>query len=543
MSIISSIQDPEAAAEAPTHKGHDKKQTPQGKNQPRSAPNISLNIHSHVAQHELYIVAIFGVLLQTTVLVYAYFSTYNSVWSHKLKSSPEAWAWYCTLTGTLGVVTGMLGCSYIIDKSTSEEKHLIARGEGHILWLQRGETVNDQVFHSHAIFAKDKKSVIMTSRRNDKVTDPTQLESHFFEYGTIASALLSLVGFVVQFMGLRGMHWSVSVAQVGATMVMTTLRAIVRRGLSDCPGAQKLPPGHEMDWLAVRFASCDDRLKLWEGLDRTPKAPPKKRLRKMFRQTPVPYSRVPTNDFWGEGSYDWGIVTGARSSGYEPLELIDPPSNRAQRIVNSRKRLAYLTQWSGPSSDKATSVAAAIEHVMNTPGLFESSEETFSWSMTAEFQGVLETIQFRVDKVSERWAVDLAEIEAVLSLWEFSVDQYWNDDLVQGRRGGWDMRGAWLKSGKASTQEGVRLLGPSMPLSRRDMKWWVSDGAKGVLQVDLSQGAASLDSTVSITKGDYKVVGFGGRELEDGTWNTQPLSEIPIEMARENEVITTPLAL
>lgn len=79
MSIISSTQDPEAAAEASMYEGHDKKQMLQGKNQPRSAPNISLNIHNHVAQHELYIVAIFGVLLQTTVLVYAYFSTYNSV--------------------------------------------------------------------------------------------------------------------------------------------------------------------------------------------------------------------------------------------------------------------------------------------------------------------------------------------------------------------------------------------------------------------------------------------------------------------------------
>lgn len=437
----------------------------------------------------------------------------------------------------------MLGCSYIIDKSTSEEKYPVVRGEGHILWLQRGETVNDQVFHSHAIFAKNKKSVIMTSRRKDKRTDPTQLESHFFEYGTTASALPSLVGFVVQFMGLRGMHWSVSVAQVGATMVMTTLRAIVRRGLSNRPGAQKLPPGHEMDWLAVRFASGGDRLKLWEGPDRTPKAPPKERLRKLFGRTPASYSRVATNDFWGEGSYDWGIVTGARSSGYEPLKPIHPPSNSAQRIVNSRKRLAYLTQWSGASSDKAISVAAAIEHVMNTPGLFESNEKTFSWSMTAEFQGVLETIQFRVGKDSAKWAVDLAEVEAVLSLWEFSVDQYGDDDSVQGRGGGCDMRGAWLRSGKASTQEGVRLLGPSTPLSRRDMKWWVGDGAKGVLQVDLSQRADSSDSTVCIRNSDYKVVGFGGRKLEDGTWNTQPLSETPIEIAQREEVITLPLAL
>jgi hypothetical protein len=69
--IVPSTQDIEAATEVPKHATDDNEKETQDKNRPKSAPNISLNIHTHEAQHELYVVAIFGVLLQTTVLVYA----------------------------------------------------------------------------------------------------------------------------------------------------------------------------------------------------------------------------------------------------------------------------------------------------------------------------------------------------------------------------------------------------------------------------------------------------------------------------------------
>lgn len=514
------------------------------KNRPSSAPNISLNIHSHVAEWELYVVAVIGTVVQTTVLVYAYYSTYNPSLRLRLDIlSPVVWAWYFTLIGTLSVVAGMLGCCYVIEKSTTEERYEITGGgEGHILWLQKGETVNDQVFYSHAIFAKNKRSIVMTSRRNDKFTNPKYFDSQAYEYGTTAASLLSLVGFIVQFMGLRGMHWSIPVAQVTATIIMTSLRAVVRRGLSECPYSQQLPAEYEMDWLATRFAEDDDRLRLWEGPGHTPTNPVQTSWGKMFRRASVVNSEATSDEFWEKGCCRWSIITGRRSSGYEPSEPIDSGTsgtahNRAQRVVEARKRLGYLTRWPGAYPGRATSVAAAIERVMNTPSLFNSSEGVFVWSMNADVgRGVPETIEFKVENVSGEWKADLAEIEAALSLWMFSVHE---DEKVSSTGNKKDGKGAWLRSGKASREQCIRLLGPSVPLSRRDMKWWIGDGLRKVLEVDLSKPITDVpDSTITIKANDRRVVGFGDGQLVDGDYKTQLLSEISIENVLNEEVIT-----
>src|SRR5690606_31384917 len=64
--------------------------------------------------------------------------------------------------------------------------------------------------------------------------------------------------FVVQFVGLRGMHWSASVVQLGAIAIMAVLRALVRRSLAKNPKSRALLPGYELDWLAMVLA--DPRL-------------------------------------------------------------------------------------------------------------------------------------------------------------------------------------------------------------------------------------------------------------------------------------------
>lgn len=526
------------------------KNTPQHQKQEQmgSAPNISLNLHSHVNKFELYLVAIFGTVVQTAVLVYAHQSDYNSALRERLESTPVAWAWYCTLMGTIGVVVGMLCCSYIIDKSTIEERYPV---EGHIIWLQKGETVNDQVFHSHAIFANEKKSNIMTSRRNHRLVDSNNIDSRLFEYATTASTLLSLFGFIFQFMGLRGMHWSVSVAQVGATMVMTGLRAIVRRGLSECPRSQQLPPDHEMDWLAVRVSSVTDRARLWGAQETTLNRPAGSRWRNLtWRKTQLPYTKKETDGFWGQGCYSWGIITGPKGNGYETpmLDISGLPAvgrHSALEVVQARIRLGYLTRWPGGYSDEATSVAAAIEIMMNNNVLrdFDPEEKGFSWYMTARFQEFPENIKFAVHRNKDgEWKADLSEIEAVLSLWMFSVFEKENtapnEDSSLDER---DVGGDWLRSGKASTRKGIRLLGSSTPCLRRDIKWWTGNGAKAVAEIDLSQKSEDISESRIKISDDHKIVGFGGAELSTGTYKSKILAEIPIiEISLANEVTPPP---
>lgn len=67
--------------------------------------------------------------------------------------------------------------------------------------------------------------------------------------------MIGICDFIVQFIGLRGMHWSASAAQFGATGVMT-IKAFVRRDLAKSPKSQSLLSGHELDWLAMTAVDC-----------------------------------------------------------------------------------------------------------------------------------------------------------------------------------------------------------------------------------------------------------------------------------------------
>lgn len=61
---------------------------------------------------------------------------------------------------------------------------------------------------------------------------------------------VSLVGFILQFVGLRAMHWSASIFQLSATVLMSLVRVWVRTNLTTIPKHNKLVRDHELDCLA-----------------------------------------------------------------------------------------------------------------------------------------------------------------------------------------------------------------------------------------------------------------------------------------------------
>jgi len=70
-----------------------------------------------------------------------------------------------------------------------------------------------------------------------------------------------MAGFFIQFVGLRSLHWSAAVIQLGVTVVMTLVRAFARRGLSINPPFFKIQNRIPLEteevwagWLAWKFA-------------------------------------------------------------------------------------------------------------------------------------------------------------------------------------------------------------------------------------------------------------------------------------------------
>lgn len=90
---------------------------------------------------------------------------------------------------------------------------------------------------------------------------------------TIIAVSICLFGFIAQLyvvknvyaviltdmnsVGLRGLKWSVTIAQLMATAIMTLLRVVFRRDLVlDEVQREELPKGYELDWSAKRLTDC-----------------------------------------------------------------------------------------------------------------------------------------------------------------------------------------------------------------------------------------------------------------------------------------------
>lgn len=63
--------------------------------------------------------------------------------------------------------------------------------------------------------------------------------------------LTAVIGFVAQFVGLRALHWSATIVQLGIMLIMTAIRSWVRRGLAEDPKFYEILDGHELSWVAL----------------------------------------------------------------------------------------------------------------------------------------------------------------------------------------------------------------------------------------------------------------------------------------------------
>lgn len=105
----------------------------------------------------------------------------------------------------------MFICASVIEQSTLEEtwikNHNAKNSRMVCLWLQRRRVINDQEFDSFAIFAKKPVESVMTSRRRQPRGENMSYPSSITNIATACGLALSVFGFILNFMGLRGLHW------------------------------------------------------------------------------------------------------------------------------------------------------------------------------------------------------------------------------------------------------------------------------------------------------------------------------------------------
>ncbi|KAF8250928.1 hypothetical protein K440DRAFT_580078, partial [Wilcoxina mikolae CBS 423.85] len=261
-----------------------------------TAPNIALNISGQrVSDLEFKAVALIGTSLQMGVIVFAGLSVLWPPWNLEGKFTKGGkpvlpYAFPSMAVGTVALVVGMFLCAYIIERSTVEETWTIQQNKMRVAWLQKGGIVNDQQFDSYLILRNDATSKVPANSRGrvsvwwarlwtairvklranvkkyprlcqsllrwlgkdnrQRVMTSRKKQSPHHGPLTTVAVSLSLLGFVAQFVGLRGLNWWVAIAQLLAIAIMTVLRAVVRRNLVHDVKPQSIEIGYELDTVA-----------------------------------------------------------------------------------------------------------------------------------------------------------------------------------------------------------------------------------------------------------------------------------------------------
>jgi len=243
-------------------------------------PNLTLNAHAQIdGRFEIMLYAIIGVILQLGVLVFQGLVTYQWRWETSENLIAD-YAFPLASAGLVMVCTGVVICARIIEALTKEVRWIPAertkREKKHfqVLWIQQAD---QRVPDGYAIY-----------RDEHNTRDPTLMRPIWGSYRletlrlsvknkllvTVGTSLC-FVGFPLQLIGLRGLHYSATMAQLTATVIMTILRSVARRGLTPSCKVEPLERGYELDRVALKISGLQSyrpgpRFPYWKDIDRIP---------------------------------------------------------------------------------------------------------------------------------------------------------------------------------------------------------------------------------------------------------------------------------
>lgn len=508
------------------------------------APNLSLNIG--IKRRPVFFfwaIAVLGICLQASVLALAIAFTYV-LKIKKGEQLADPYACPLVLVGTALLCSGVFFCAFLIGRST--KKHIFTRKSRQIsstiYWVQPGgQVLGDQVFDSFCYSDHDEPLLRYISSQ--------KVRSGYSRIAVKVAIAFTILGFILQFIGLRGIHSGVAIAQLGAIIIMSTCRAWLRMQRLK-PGDNHLATrpdevvGHELDWLALHIGQKDMQRQLGHISNQSNSL-----------------SANSTSDTGPACTYLWRFC-GASSSMNTIMRGRSVPGTPrsprvASRILAYRARLAHLTLSPYSRAEKPLSagnfeagmvevretsqqLARAIEDTVNTifsrsPKIQQQwqSETSIRWeiacsigSISQKFTDndspldsfsemlVRDTSGFSLKRSSSDspWVLeDRLLLEALLGLWVWSIK---SDPRVEIK----DLQ-TQLYYSRAPDIPMRRIVATSKKIAKLDLKMWFGQGFPA-----LEKHTLCLDSRLHA---DPSIVLTGNKDKEP----FQPLStRLPTEL-------------
>ncbi|KAK6517030.1 hypothetical protein TWF506_006908 [Arthrobotrys conoides] len=450
-------------------------------------PNLSLNVGiTQLPKLVTYSAAVVGVVLQSGMLVFAALTvyTYPDKFLTAADKPAEPYAFPMTLAGTVLVCFGMFLCAFIIERSTDEvhykQRDPDPKNKCKIYWVQPGgQNIGDQVFGSFIGYS-EKLHYIRSTKADQGGGDVVVLW---------IAVITSVLGFILQFVGLRALHASVILFQVGATILMAIIRAMLRTQRLDSiqnvlgsydsrnggkhPFAQnpRLLHGHELDLLALHLFKADT---MTISIDKGAQLEIVPRQRR--KTSGVPNNNLEMNFDIGRGSPEnvtqpleareqlTDVTSSVKGPSWDDLEVRIAAKQLAATIEGVMEVLAALKsssispgeilKWKVTVNTTAISSLSRPTILSHPPGEDRASAHQYtseafalsSLSTRRHAQGscggipISDTFALFVEKGDGlSWKARLSQLEALIGLWALSITVYdirdeKEDDIIPNHR-------------------------------------------------------------------------------------------------------------
>ncbi|KAK5989716.1 hypothetical protein PT974_07975 [Cladobotryum mycophilum] len=442
-------------------------------------PNPSLNIGRRglmLSIINLWIASVFGILVQASLFLYATWATwYHSKFYAGGVGGNILPFFTLGVSGTVFLMAGMALSAKLID-TKSEERRFVdcAKEPGSLIfWLQPAQRIGDQRFNAFAHVKKCGEYITSwkLERKDAKESDSAN------DILVWTSVALSLLGWAAQFIGLRGMHPSISLYSLVCTLIMSFIRAMIRSSQFDDRENLLQELGqhvedHELDWQAFYISQLDGLTpgktvdkgffieEHFDLLCETGNTPPMSNSAYRFSRNGflglLTMSIIPDHlmehacnqlikfmeNYSGSGFvFNQGQHNMSRVMmlGHGGDDEISP--NESAKLVRTRLRLAQLTSEPLLASDQTWGteirrVALKLKAVLEKsadyifsnkvfPGLHRNEHDAILWTLTccSPEKGSKDILCFSMLKQNGNWKMDANLLEATLSLWHWSLQE------------------------------------------------------------------------------------------------------------------------